>query len=103
MGQVGLSRASGVSGKDALKFFRLRNSIRFLIGNVKKAQRIGFVSPDFSRCLLKVTVKALYTLWEDKCLQQLNHNVSLSLILFLCLNGHLFQGRGRSQVMGKFI
>lgn len=68
---------------------------------MKKAQRIGFVLPDFSRCLLKVTVKALYTLWEDKCLQQLNHNVSLSLTLFFMLKWAFVSGEGKKSGDGK--
>lgn len=39
VGWVSLSRASGVSGKDPLRFIRLWNSIRFLTENVKESTR----------------------------------------------------------------
>lgn len=59
------------------------------------------MSPDFSGCLVKVTVKALYTVWEDKCLQWLNHNISLSLTLFFMLKWASVSGEGKKSGDGK--
>lgn len=48
-----------------------------------------------------MTVKALYTIWEGKCLQGLNHNVSLSLTLFFMLKWLFVSGEGKKGSDGK--
>lgn len=48
-----------------------------------------------------MTVKALYTIWEDKCLQGLNHNVSLSLTLFFMLKWLSVSGEANHAGVGK--
>lgn len=56
--------------------------------------------PVFSEYLAYVTAKALYTIWEGKCLQELNH-VSLSLTLFFMLKWLSTSGEGKEADDGK--
>lgn len=67
----------------------------------KKARRIGFTLPVFSEYLVYVTAKALYTIWEGKCLQGVNHNVSLSLTLFFMLKWLSTSGEEKEADDGK--